>query len=335
MMRKLCITATFLVFGFFATVSFAQGQTPLAVSHQSTDDSATIQVAGLKKALVVLHISDSHVSVPCEEEAEYRQYSDRMDKAFSKERPHYQSGEKATSAVHFRGLMDLAKSEKVDVIAMTGDIVNNPSQSSVQYVSQALTETGIRYLYISGNHDWHYEGMPGSDDALRETWIKQRLLPLYAGRNPLYYAVEIGGINFVAIDDSTYQVNDEQLAFFEQEIARGLPTVLLVHIPVWTGKNAGHVSACGDPRWGKAWDANYQIERRQQWPESGNLKSTTAFVDRVKTAGNLVAVLAGHTHVAQTEKLSESAVQYIARHASDGGHRIVTFEPAAEHPEGQ
>jgi len=336
MIRRLCmLVATLVALGLITAFPLAHGQTPIAVRHHSTDDSATIQVPGLTRAVVVLHISDSHISVRDDKEAEYWQYSARMDDAYGKEQSHYRSGEKALPAAHFRGLMELAKTRKVDAIALTGDIVNNPSQSSVQYVSQALAETGLRYLYISGNHDWHYEGMAGSDNALRETWTERRPLPLYAGRNPLCYAAQIDGINFVAIDDSTYQVDDKQLAFFEQELARGLPTVLLLHIPVWTGKSAGKFAGgCGDPQWGYEADSSYKTERRERWPKSGNLKSTAAFVDRVKTAGNLIAVLAGHTHGARAETLSASATQYVTRRACDGGYRMVTFAPAGQR-EGQ
>ena len=335
MIRRTFIPVAMLVaLGSLLTDHYASGQTSIAVRHQSTDDSATIQVAGLKKPVVVLHVSDTHISVRDNSEAQLWQFSDRMDNSYGKPRAHAQTGQKALPAEHFRGLMAMAKAKNVDLIALTGDIVNNPSQSSVQYVSQALTETGIRSLYISGNHDWHYEGMPGSDGALRKEWSHRQLLPLCAGRDPMGYSEVVGGINFVAIDNSTYQVTDEQLALFEKEIARGLPTVLLVHIPIWTGKNVGRPASdsCGDPQWGGDADRNYSIERRERWAKEGNLKSTTAFVERVKTSANLIAVLAGHTHRAKAEELSASAVQYVARAGCEGAYRLVTFEPLPDAP---
>ena len=57
------------------------------------------------------------------------------------------------------------------------------------------------------------------------------------------------------------------------------------------------------------------------------LKSTTDFVDRVRKTGNLIAVLAGHLHKARTDKLSDSATQYVTQAACDGGSRLVTFAP--------
>jgi predicted amidohydrolase/3',5'-cyclic AMP phosphodiesterase CpdA len=332
--RTFLPAALLVALGSVLPIHHASGQPPIAVRHQSTDDSAMIQVASLKKPLVILHVSDTHISVRDNREADFWQYADRMDNAYGKPRAHFQTGQKALPAEHFRQLMAVAKAKRVDLIALTGDIVNNPSRSSIQYVSQALAETGIPSLYISGNHDWHYEGLPGSDAALRKQWSHQRLLPLYAGRDPMGYSVVVGGINFVAIDNSTYQVSDEQLALFEKEIARGLPTVLLVHIPIWTGKNVGRPASdsCGDPQWGCDADRTDKIERRERWAKQGNLKSTTAFVERVKTSPNLIAVLTGHTHRAKAEELSASAVQYVARAGCEGAYRLVTFQPLQNAP---
>lgn len=335
MTRRVSIkTAGFAALAFFL-MPLAYGEEAggkrFAVRHCSTDDTATIEVSGLEKPAVVLHITDSHVSVADPREAPYQQYASRMDNAYGKEREHWRTKKKVTTATHFLDLLASAKDRHADLIALTGDIINNPSQSSVRFISDALKKTGIRWLYIAGNHDWHYEGMPGSSDALRKAWLQKRLLPLFAGRNPLYYAARVGGINFVALDNSTYQVTAAQLAFYENEVARGLPTVLLLHIPLYIPANAGKnaSNSCGDPSWGWDTDRNFVIERRERWPKSGNLQSTTEFVHRVVKTENLVAVLAGHTHKARTDKLSDSAVQYVAQAACDGGSRLITFVPLA------
>jgi hypothetical protein len=91
----------------------------------------------------------------------------------------------------------------------------------------------------------------------------------------------MGGINFIAIDDSTYQVSESQLAFYRAEIARGLPTILLMHIPLPASiYNPGPAGSLGGPR-----------------PEGQtNLPSTMEFVKAVRENKNLVAVLTGHYH---------------------------------------
>ena len=276
----------------------------------------SIRVPGLRKSLTVLHITDAHVSIVDAAEAQYHAYSTRMDNAYRDHDP----------ATHFTALMTMAVEHHVDLIVLTGDIVNNPSKSSVAFIHKAIQSAGIRALYIAGNHDWHYEGMDGAPDTLRETWQRARLLPLYDGGNPLCHAFQCDGVNFVAIDNSTYQVNEAQLAFYEQEVARDLPVVLLVHIPIYVTPWRESVVACGDPRWGWEKDKNYVIERRQRWSKSGNLPSTVAFVERVKRTENLVAVLAGHIHVPWEERLSDSAMQYVTAAAYDGSSRLIILQ---------
>ena len=57
-----------------------------------------------------------------------------------------------------------------------------PSEESVSFVKGVLDSSTIPYLYSSGNHDWHFEGLPGSSDDLRAEWREKSLLPLYGKR---------------------------------------------------------------------------------------------------------------------------------------------------------
>jgi predicted MPP superfamily phosphohydrolase len=313
----------------------AGGVPAVKTAHSSTATTAEIQIRGLAKAITVLHVADSHISVRDDSEKAYHSYAARMDKAFVKVK-HFKTGKTARPADHFVGLMTAARTRQVDLITLTGDIVNNPSKSSVAFVEKAVRDTGIESLFIAGNHDWHYEGEKGTADELRKKWTTTALAPLYRNRDPLCYAVQSGGINFVAIDDSTFQVNDKQLAFFKAEASRGLPTVLLVHIPLHLSCFAeGDVSTCGNPKWGWDNDRGYKVERRGRWPNTGNRKSTVAFVETVRKTENLVATLAGHEHCNRADALSTSTVQYLTAAACSGHNRIVTFRPMTVLEEGR
>ena len=59
-----------------------------------------------------------------------------------------------------------AKKEEADLIALVGDIFSFPSELAIEWVISKLKEIDIPYVYVSGNHDWHYEGMKGSLDSL-------------------------------------------------------------------------------------------------------------------------------------------------------------------------
>lgn len=297
----------------------------IVVQHDFDDYSATVQAEGITAPLTVMQIADSHISVIDSSESDFYKFSARMDKAYIHP-THYLSEEQGTRMGHFLEIVQKAKETQVDLIVLTGDILNNPSSSSIDFVFNTLEESGIEYMYTSGNHDWHYEGMEGTADELRDTWINQNLKPLYKGHNPLYYSVEKAGVNFVAIDNSTYQVSQEQLDFFKSELQKDKPTVLLCHIPIYTGVPGGKVNTCGDPTWGYDTDRNFETERRPRWSKSGNLPSTTAFVDLVNEAPNLMAVLCGHTHRAQVDTLQTDLLQYRTRASHSGAHRLLTFE---------
>src|SRR5690606_16344252 len=92
----------------------------------------------------------------------------------------YRTGEEGTTTEYFKQLLHYAKEEKVDLIALSGDIFNYPSQVAVAFVKEQLDQTGLPYMYTAGNHDWHYEGMEGSADELRDYWCKKSLAPLYS-----------------------------------------------------------------------------------------------------------------------------------------------------------
>jgi len=195
----------------------------------------------------------------------------------------------------FEQMLAQAKRNGVDLVLLVGDIMSFPSLANVEFVSQALEKAGVPWLYVAGNHDWHFEGDSGSDAEQRDRWIARRLTPFYAkGANPLCHSRVVKGVRFVMIDDSDYLITPEQLAFWKAELAKGDPTVLAMHVPVWTPGWDSRF-CLGAPGWGAANDPYWQIERRQRWPEKAT-PETFEFVKSVFAAPNLVSVFTGHIH---------------------------------------
>lgn len=293
----------------------------LKTSHVSDIWNTTIKVETLKKPLKVLQISDTHISLNSEADKKFDEYRLRMGRAYQSVK-HYKTGEPTTPADCFKELMQLALKEKVDLIALSGDMVNYPSETDVTFVLNEVKATGIPHIYVAGNHDWHYEGMKGTANVLRDEWCKKILKPLYTG--DIYNSSTIiGGINFVMIDNSTYQVNQEQLAFYKQQTKRPEPIALFVHIPLYV---PGMKICCGHPEWGADVDKNFELERRERWPKEGNSASTIAFVSEVAKTSNLIAVFCGHIHRFEISQ-SENMFQYTAMTGLNGQYRLINFEP--------
>ena len=287
---------------------FACDKEWLLTEHIYDDYSAEIKCDALKEELKLIHISDSHLSILKNGVSELPEFTGRMDSAY-KTPKHYLSGKEGTKQEHFESILDDAKKKAADLIILTGDIINNPTITNVNYVKDKLDKSGIEYFYVSGNHDWHFEGMEGKMQYLHGEWVKKRLKPLFKNENPFYYSKIIKGVNFVFIDNSTYQVNDEQVKFFREQSEKKYPIVLCMHIPIYQPSDLKRkiVETMGNPRWGAENDAYYKDERRERWPESGNESTTYQFLIEILSCRNLLAILAGHDHSAKQTKINPSA----------------------------
>ena len=301
MKRRLFLNRSTVLIGGLGLSSFSyaftnEAKTLLPSDVYVTMDNEKVSFYGekIKKNLKVIHIADTHLFMDDDRGVPYHEFSNRMAKAYN-QTAHFKTREKTTPMECFEKTLSYAKQVNADVITLGGDIFSFPSELAVEWVNSKLEATGIPYIYVAGNHDWHYEGMSGKLDTLRDTWIDNRLLSLYQGNNPLMAAYDIKGIRFLAIDNSTYEINDEQLAFFSEHVASGLPLVLLVHIPMYApGKSISF--GCGNPNWNASTDSNYKLERRPRWPEDGHSKTTFKFYNEVFNASNLLGIFTGHIH---------------------------------------
>jgi predicted MPP superfamily phosphohydrolase len=272
----------------------------------------------------VMVIADTHLFLSDEREAPFRQYSDRMAKAYNTTR-HFQTGAETHPEECFAQSLSLAKENAVDLIALAGDIFSFPSEAAIEWVTGKLRETGIPFIYTSGNHDWHYEGMQGNMESLRREWIEKRLLPMYQGENPLMSGRLIKGVRFVTIDNSYYEILPEQLQFMKLALEQSHPVVLITHIPMFMpGRSLGY--GCGHPDWSAANDKNHELERRERWNEGGHTETTMRFHKMLFNAPNLIGILCGHVHRYSLDVLN--GTPQITSDANAKGARLdVAFHP--------
>lgn len=253
----------------------------------------------IERPFTMLMLADTHLFRDDGRGEPFRQYSGRMAKAYNQTK-HFQTGEPTNPEKGFIGALKAAGTVKAVQLALVGDIVSFPSEAAVEWVLTQLQECGLPWLYTAGNHDWHYEGMAGSLAELRAEWIARRLAPLYRGADPIMSVLDLNGVRFVTLDNSTYEISPAQLAFFREQVASGRPLVLFVHIPLYApGRPLGF--GCGHPDWGAHSDRGFELERRVKWRQGGHTETTLAFHREVFAAGNLLGVFAGHTHRASVD----------------------------------
>lgn len=305
----------------------AKNEVPAVRGSVSVDGHhVRFYVPSIDRPVEVMIVADTHLDTDDDRGVTYRQYSARMAAAF-RETKHFQTGDPTSPAQCFLESVKRARESKVDLLALLGDIVSFPSEAAVEFVSSQLATASVPFMYVAGNHDWHYEGIEGSLAELRATWIERRLKPLYQGANPMASARDIHGVRFVFLDNSTYEVNAEQLAFVQKQMRDEMPWVLLVHIPLYVlARPIGF--GCGHPEWGAATDRNHRLERRPQWPIGGHTSTTMEFHRAVLSSPHLLGIFAGHIHQASAD-IVNGIPQFVTDDNATGAFMRASFLPVA------
>lgn len=297
------------------------------VIYSSTGPNINIYSTEVSDTVRLMVFADTHLWMSDEREEPYREYSARMAGAYHSVK-HFQTGAQTTPEESFVATIRLAQQRGVDAIAMLGDIVSYPSERGVEWVGEVLDTVAIPCYYTSGNHDWHYEGMEGSSESLREKWRGERLMSLFGDNDPDAYAVEVGDVRLLLVDDSNYKITPEQRDAVAAEVKSGKPFILLHHIPLYAPSRSVSFGI-GHPDWSAATDKNYKIERREQWPAEGHTEVDYEFYDLATSAPNLLASIAGHVHSYGVD-IIHGRPHYTVGANAQGAYYIVNIMPKIE-----
>ena len=294
------------------------------VIYSSTGPNINIYSSAVSDTVRLMVFADTHLWMSDEREEPYREYSARMAGAYHSVK-HFQTGVPTTPEESFLATIRLAQQRGVDAIAMLGDIVSYPSERGVEWIGEVLDTVAIPCYYTSGNHDWHYEGMEGSSESLREKWRGERLMSLFGEHDPDAYTVEVKGVRLLLVDDSNYKITPEQRDAVAAEVKSGKPFILMHHIPLYAPSRSVSFGI-GHPEWSAATDKNYKIERREQWPAEGHTEVDYEFYDLATTAPNLLASIAGHVHSYGVD-IIHGRPHYTVGANAQGAYYIVNIMP--------
>lgn len=313
-----------------ADLSLASSRSSLRDGNNSffslDDNKIRFSHTDIQQPFSVTFIADTHLYLNDSRGDVYDQFSKRMSKAYNNTK-HFKTGRAFNPNIAFEETLKIASENKIALLALIGDIFSFPSEAAIDWAFEKLKYSGIPYVYTAGNHDWHYEGMEGSSAKLRDTWINNRLLPLYQDRNPMMQKIELYGVQIIVIDNSTYEITEEQLDFFKTCMSAKKPSVLMLHIPLFApGRSLGF--GCGHPDWNAKNDKNYQLERRQPWRANGHTSTTMKFHELVFNAKNLMGILAGHIHH-QSIDVVNGIPQIVSEANAEGGFLQIDFVPTS------
>lgn len=172
---------------------------------------------GVDKPFRVLHMSDTHLALANEND-------DERKHELAKERPFGYPEETMALASEY------SKREGL-VILHTGDLIDFVSDANLKRANAFLLENDV--FFAAGNHEYsRYVG-----EAFEDEEYRNQSLPLVQSyfTNDLRFAVrEIEGVNFVAVDNSYYKIDRQQLDALKAVVKEGKPVVLLLHVPLYS-----------------------------------------------------------------------------------------------------
>lgn len=272
---------------------------------------------GLPAPFRALHLSDNHLCLSDERNDE------RKNLLAERRQREFDSAGKGVM-FHIKEQLSYAKENRLPIL-YTGDLIDFVSCKNLETAQTLLADTD--YFMAVGNHEFSlYVGEAFEDEAYK---MQSYNLVQKHFRNDLTFAArEMGGVNFVAVDNSYYRFTYFQLENLKKEAVKGLPIVLMLHCPLHTDElyhlimDDLHFPCAyltGTP---EALLTPYDDYRyRQQKPD----EATDAFIDYVYSCPQIKAVLAGHLHENAQSRLPSGVMQYITGSGYKGYAREIEF----------
>ncbi len=265
-------------------------------------ETVSVKIPGLTKSYTFLHLSDAHVAYAAPDAPE-----DAKTLA-AKQTKAWMHGDIPPVTV-FENVLAEAKDAGIDALLMAGDCIDYYSPDNAAFMRKHLPSCGTEVLYAAGNHEYGtYTSVP-----VNRAEAYANLAPVMLG-TPDFWVRDFGEFLVIGVDDSTQHVRPDQVAKMKEQIARGLPILLLMHIPMRT--------PAIEPSVMKKWGTTFMIGTDED-PDS-----TKEFCELVKSAENVAAVFAGHIHYEHTGEFAPGRMQYVSAPAFTGFLRKVTVEPA-------
>ncbi len=240
-------------------------------------------VIGATEPFKILQISDLHLNfVSLFDKKRIRKLAKKRKQVYS----------------HSKNVLQAASelSKKLNApIFNTGDMNDFISRKNLRYIKDFTDNNDC--FFVCGNHDFRPMGGMEYDCEHIRALVFDKVQALY--KNDIMFSARvINGINFVGVDDAYYKFSQKNFDKLKAEVNKGLPIVLLMHIPLYTEdlfysrvdekRKYASLTAVPDEMM-----SEYPPKRLQQ-QKTDSL--TQEVVDYIKKCDTIKLILAGHTH---------------------------------------
>ena len=321
------------VFGSMAIVSQLPNQINAQEENTSPTKEAETSLNEIRKITIpvgattpfsALHVSDSHLT--------------RTDERDNQRKAELAQGRKKIfpqAEENFDASIEYARKNGL-LLLHTGDLIDFVSHANLDYVKQKLK--GVNCLISAGNHEYsQYVGEAKEDEAYKAQSF-DKVQASYPN-NLRFDSRIINGVNFVAIDDVYYNFTKEHKELMKEEIKKGLPIVMICHVPLYTPElyaimmhqNKGRCAyVTGAPlELTQTYEQDPNRPPHEQWRnrsvQQQSDKETLDFIKWLKKQPLLKAIICGHLHLFYQGTFSPTAMQYIVGAGYEGQAYEIKF----------
>lgn len=254
---------------------------------------------GLETPFSVLHISDTHLA-----EA-YSHESDKKQKLKANRMDTFGYGQEQALALS----LSWAKNN-ADYLVHTGDLIDWQSEANFDLVRKYFGGEGI--IGCVGNHElvpdmWLSDPKEEHTEAFKDL-TRSKVQAAYPF-DVRFQSTVVRGVNFITLDDIYGYVTQEQVDRFKDEVKKGLPIVLCMHVPFMTDNiwraTIKWWQVKGKLKSGAVPKATGDFEVQQTDPV------TRDFIRYLKKQKLLRAILTGHEHITVQDRFSPTCTEYV------------------------
>jgi Icc-related predicted phosphoesterase len=262
-----------------------------------------LKIKGIKNDYTFLHVTDTHLTL-------FSDSDTKEVKASSYSRSQvFMTSDGIPSGERLPGFFHYAEKINADMIFLTGDIADFPTETNIEVITDNIKKCKIPSLFVLGNHDWSFEWDYHSQNT-KDTYI-----PKYkdlSGGNIDFQVKEFEDLQIIAINNSENQVSQEQYELTKSQLENGLPTILIMHVPIYIESLAVDTISV----WGRPILMGPGGVTPSDW--------TTQFYNLITNEDNNVqAIIAGHLHFDHEDEFLPGRMQIVTQNATEGHCRVI------------
>lgn len=269
---------------------------------------------GAEKPFSILHITDTHLMFANEND-------DELKNKLAVDRWNWIPANE--SMVKLDYAYEISQKHNLPIFH-TGDLIDFVSDENLKKAKEFVDKTDC--FFVAGNHEFtkymYFEPLNETPEYRDESID---IVQAAHKNNIRFDSKIINGVNMVAIDNSYYNIDEKQLAQLKSEVAKGLPIVLFMHVPIYSEEMRERFFV--EPK-RPLWMLNTPEEHMKEYTKENYIQQKTDAItaeatEYILNESLIKACITGHLH-ADFECVLNGRIQQIVTDMTTA--RIIEFD---------